>query len=112
MTVMETAGNTTKVALKGRLDTEGVGRLEVRFNATVCPAGKPTILEFSEVTFLSSMGIRMLVSAAKVLMRRGAKMVILAPQALVRESILGASLDQLIPVVASDEEAAQILGAV
>lgn len=98
-----------KVTIKGRLDTEGVGQLETRFNATVCPAAKHTILDMSGVTFLSSMGIRMLVSASKTLSRRGARMVLLSPKGLVRESILSASLDQIIALVDSDEDAVRVL---
>lgn len=105
LNVLETSGTFTRVALSGRLDTEGVDRLEIKFNAAVCPAGKPAILDFSGVTFMSSMGIRMLVSAAKSLSRRGAKMVILSPQNLVRESIISAALEQLIPVADSEADA-------
>jgi anti-sigma B factor antagonist len=105
LTIIDTAGAITRVALTGRLDTEGVDHLEMQFNTAICPSGKPAILDFSGVTFMSSMGIRMLVSAAKTLSRRGAKMAILSPQNLVRESIISAALDQLIPVADSEADA-------
>lgn len=107
MNLLTTDGTYTKVALTGRLDTEGVEHLEVKFNAAICPPGKPAILDFSKVTFMSSMGIRMLVSAAKSLSRRGAKLAILSPQGLVRESIISAALDQLIPVADTEADALQ-----
>ncbi len=105
------AGNLRRVALKGRLDTQGVGLVELRFNATVCPRARPTIVDFSGVTFLSSMGVRMLMAAARSIARQGVKMVILAPQDLVLETIRSASLEDIIPVALSEEEAAQLLAA-
>ena len=104
-------GAHVRVALTGRLDSAGVGQLEEQFIANVGRGGKPAIVDFAGVTFLSSMGIRLLVSAAKDLSRRGLKMVLLSPQALVRESITSAALHRLIPLAASDEEAAGFLGA-
>ena len=109
--IIEQDENRIKVALLGRLDTEGVDHLEMKFNTTVCAAAKPTVLDFSKVTFMSSMGIRMLVSAAKILSRRGAKMVILSPQNLVRECIQSAALDQLIPVAFTNEDALRLVSA-
>ena len=102
-------GGFLKVAVKGRLDTAGVLQVEQLFTTTLHTGGTSVAVDMSGVTFLSSMGIRMLVSAAKTLSRRGARMALLLPQALVRESILSASLDQVIAVVDSDEEAARVL---
>jgi anti-anti-sigma factor len=109
MDVVDHGGHVT-VALKGRLDSAGVGQLEERFIANVGRGTKPALIDFAGVTFLSSMGIRLLVSAAKDLSRRGLKMVLLSPQALVRESITSAALQRLIPLADSDDEAAGLLG--
>ncbi len=110
MDVLDDVGSVRKVALKGRLDIQGVSQVELRFNATVCPKAKPTVLDFSGVTFLSSMGIRMLISAARTMANKGARMVILSPQDLVRDTIVGASLEGVLPIAASEEEALRLLG--
>jgi anti-sigma B factor antagonist/serine/threonine-protein kinase RsbW len=52
----------------------------------------------SEVTFLSSLGLRMLLTVAKALGRRGAKTVLLSPQPAVREILSLSGFDQLMPV--------------
>jgi len=93
------------LSLIGRLDTRGVDQIEIKFNAIIGNKAKNVLLDFSEVTFLSSMGIRMLITAARISQRNGGKLVILSPQELVHEAIQNASLDELTPVVNSREEA-------
>ena len=61
-----------KVVLEGRLDTPGVDSIETRFLASLVPAASNAILDMSQVDFVSSLGIRMLVSAARSLKLRQA----------------------------------------
>ncbi|MEE4330027.1 MAG: STAS domain-containing protein [Wenzhouxiangella sp.] len=103
--IIEQTDELTHVALRGRLDTLGTDQVELKFTATVAPAGNNTIVDISELTFLASMGIRMLLSVAKTLAGKQARMVLLAPQALVRESIDHAALDAVIPVARDMDEA-------
>jgi anti-anti-sigma factor len=109
--VIEQSDALTAVGLRGSLDAQGVADVELKFNATICPAGKNAIVDFSGVTFLASLGVRMLVAAARSLHAKGARMVIHSPQELVRESIVGAALDQLIPLADGDAEARRLLDA-
>ena len=88
----------THLALRGRLDTAGVGEVELRFTAHTVPRAKPLLLDMSEVTFLASLGLRMLLTVAKALDRRGVKMVLLSPQPAVRKVLSLSGFDQLIPV--------------
>jgi anti-anti-sigma factor len=108
LTITEQSETLTRVALIGRLDTMGVERVETQFNAAITPRGKNAVLDLSGVSFLSSMGIRMLLTAARTLARRGARLVLQAPQPLVLESIRHAALEDLIPI-ASDQAAAVAL---
>ena len=48
----------------GALGTLGVDQIETRFTASIVPSGKHALVDLSGVTFLSSMGIRMLVATA------------------------------------------------
>jgi anti-anti-sigma factor len=108
MTVQEQSETITRVALNGRLDTAGVDQIETRFNAVIAPRGKGAIVDLSNVTFLSSMGVRMLLTMARTLSRRGARLVVQSPQPLVLESIRHTALDEIVPV-ADDEAAARAL---
>jgi anti-sigma B factor antagonist len=88
----------THLALRGRLDTAGVGEIELKFTGYTVPRAKPLLLDISELTFVASLGLRMLLTVAKALDRRGAKTVLLNPQPAVREVLSLSGFDQLMPV--------------
>jgi anti-anti-sigma factor len=88
----------THLALRGQLDLAGVGDVELKFTSHTVPRGKPLLLDMSEVTFVSSLGLRMLLTVAKALNQRGAKMVLLNPQPTVREVFVISGFDQLMPI--------------
>jgi anti-anti-sigma factor len=88
----------THLALRGRLDSAGVGEVELRFTALTVPRAKPLLLDMSEVTYLASLGLRMLLTVAKALNLRGFKTVLLNPQPAVRQVLSLTGYDQLIPV--------------
>lgn len=102
-------GNAAKLALHGRLDTAGVDKIETRFTASVVPAGRHAVVDLSGVTFVSSMGIRMLLASARALRLKQAKMVIFGAQQIVRESLDHASINTIIPVVDSEAAALDLL---
>lgn len=109
MQVLEQGETLTRVALTGRLDSAGVGQVELKFSAATAPRRKDTMVDMSGVTFLSSLGIRMLLTVARTLHRAEARMILQAPQELVLDSIRHAALDQLIPVAADDAAARELL---
>jgi anti-sigma B factor antagonist len=104
-------GNACKIALQGRLDTPGVDQIETRFTASIVPSGKNALVDLSGVTFISSMGIRMLIAAARSLNLKKAKMILFGPQTLVKESLDHVSLNDVIPIVATEAEALELLKA-
>lgn len=93
------------IRLTGRLDTAGVDRVETRFNAMTVAAGHHAMVDLAGVSFLSSMGVRMLVTAARAMGKRGKRIVLFAAQPLVQESITTMGIDQLMAVVGSESEA-------
>lgn len=108
--IIEKTDEFKHVALKGRLNTMGVDQVEMRFNAVIGARSKQVLVDFSGVEFLSSMGIRMLISMARTVSANGGTVVILSPHELVLEAIQNASLDELIPVAQSLDEANALLG--
>ncbi|MET1082760.1 MAG: STAS domain-containing protein [Burkholderiales bacterium] len=102
-------GNAAKIALLGRLDTPGVDQIETRFTASVVPAGKHAVVDLSGVTFVSSMGIRMLITTARSLSLKKAKMVLVGAQPLVKESLDHVSLSDIIPIVDGEGQALELL---
>ena len=105
MDITDLGNNTVKVSFKGRLDTPGVGRVETGFVAALVPKGRSAIVDLSEVEFVASLGIRMLLTVARGLGMRHGRLVLFAAQAPVRDVFDAVSLGDLIPIVA-DEPAA------
>lgn len=108
---MSDLGHAAKIALEGRLDTPGVDQIETRFTASVVAAGRNAVVDMSAVTFVSSMGIRMLLTAARALSLKKAKLVLFGAQPLVRESFEHVGLPSLIPVASDEAQALEILKA-
>lgn len=107
--ILEKTDAYTHVSLVGRLDTAGVDEVETRFNAAIVPSRNDAIVEVSGVEFLASMGIRMLLTVAKILNRSNARMILVAPSAVVEETLRFTGIADLIPVAADLEAAKGLL---
>jgi anti-anti-sigma factor len=94
-----------KVTLVGRLDTPGVDRLETRFVAHLVPGSNNAIIDLSGVDFVASMGIRMLVSAARSLRTRQAKLALFGTQHQVQEVFDAVALHKIIPICVTEADA-------
>jgi anti-anti-sigma factor len=106
----DNVGEVRRVALVGRLDTAGVDVVETRFGAAIVPNGKNTIVDLSQVTFLASMGIRMLISTTRALSRKGGKLVMYGAGPGVKDVIETAALTEIIPLAGSENEALGLVG--
>lgn len=100
------------INLEGRLDVDGALAVENRFAFATTTSKENVIVDLSAVTFLASIGIRMLMTAARGKQGRGGKMVMAAAQPAVHKVLLMAGIDQLIPLYDTVEQAqAAIKGA-
>ena len=94
-----------QLKLVGRLDLEGTQTISDKFAfATTANRGK-FIIDLSAVSFLTSIGIRMLMTSAKAQMNRGGKLVLAAPQPHIRQVIEASGIDQLIELTSDVETA-------
>ena len=105
MEVMNLGEGLVKVVLTGRLDTQGVERLEARFIAATVPPANNAIIDLSAVEFVASMGIRMLISVARSLNQRQARLVLFGASSQVKDVFEAVSLQKIIPVCASETDA-------
>lgn len=97
--------DTWRLTLEGRMDIEGVGRIETRF-AGMCAAPRTrVIVDMAAVPFMSSIGIRALLMNAKALGKRGGKMVVVQPVETVRSVLVSSGVDRLIPIFDSLDDA-------
>ena len=106
----EDRGATARVALTGRLDIVGAEVIALPL-ATLAGAKQGLIVDMSGVSFIASIGIRHLVSAAKALSRRNGRLVLLNPSEMVAEVLTTSGLTNLLPIVRSDSEAVAALDA-
>lgn len=95
----------TLLKLDGRLDTVGATRIETQFNASAVAPGRPALVDLAGVSFLASLGIRMLVTAARSLAGRGHKLVLFGANPSVAEVIEISGLSRLLVVAPSQDEA-------
>lgn len=102
-------GDIRKVVLAGRLDTAGVDVVETKFGAAIVPAGKNTVVDLSEVTFLASMGVRMLIATTRALSRKGGKLVMYGAGPNVMHVIETTALWDIIPVATTETEALSLV---
>jgi anti-anti-sigma factor len=111
MAASELAGGITCVRLHGRMDAAGAGRIDLPFTASVVTVGRNAVIDLSEVSFIASMGIRLLISAARGLHVKGARLALFGAQGMVRTVLDEAAIDQVIPLVDTEEQALRALAA-
>jgi anti-anti-sigma factor len=109
LTVIREDDSITHVSILGRLDIEGVNAIADKFAFATAARRRATLVDVSQVTFIASLGMGMLVSVAKALQRNGTKMVLLAPTAMVQQALDAAGIDNVIPIAHSQDEALQLL---
>lgn len=97
------------IALSGRLDIKGVEEAELKFTAHTSSKSKPALVDLSGLEFISSLGLRMLLSNAKTLSKKGAKMVLLNPVEEVLNILKISGFDKLLTIVYDYEEARNLL---
>ncbi len=88
----------THVALNGKLDLAGVQQIEMKFTTVVASRGKPAIVDLSETTYLASLGLRVLLLAARALTGKGVKMVLLNPSPAVLQVLQLGKIDAIMPI--------------
>ena len=69
-------GTTLVVAPEGRIDTATAPILEKELKESIDDSVKDLTLDFSKITYISSAGLRVLLSAQKVMNRQGTMKVI------------------------------------
>lgn len=100
MTVDPIGEGVVRVVLRGRLDTPGVDAIETRLTATVVARGDAAIVDLSGVEFAGSMAIRMFMTIARSLARKGGRIALFAAQPGVAQVFDMVELDKVLPVAA------------
>jgi len=102
--------NFRRIFLTGRLDTAGSEQIATEFTELAASAKRGVVVDLSDVTFLSSMGIRALISAAKAQQARGGRMVLnVAGNDVVGRTLEATGIDELIPTFGDAADAERAL---
>jgi anti-anti-sigma factor len=88
----------THLALSGRLDILGLQQIELPFTAHTSSRRKHAVVDVSQVTYMSSLGIRLILSSAKALSAHGARLVLVNPQPQVLQVLQLGRLDTIIAI--------------
>jgi anti-sigma B factor antagonist len=97
MVVDELDGGITNVALGGRLDRLGAETIDSRFSE-IAGSKRVVLVDLSEVDFIGSLGIRVLLTGAKAIQSRAGKLAIIAPEGSVLMVLKTAGTDAIIPI--------------
>ena len=71
MKVVQSDESLVKIAFTGKLDSNYVSTIDVKLFALLNGIEGPVVFDFSEVIFISSLGIRMVLMAFKDIKRQG-----------------------------------------
>jgi anti-sigma B factor antagonist len=105
MEIVEIAPDVNRIALEGRLDAAGTGAIELRFTASISTVDRHAVVDLGAVPFVSSLGIRLLLTVARTLRRRGRHLIILNAQPSVMSVFETVALGSLIPIAGDEAEA-------
>ena len=108
--VIEKSDTLTHLALKGRLDLQGVQAIETQFLAYTVARKKPALVDLSGVDYLVSMGIRMLLSSAKSMRANHTELVLLKPTPQVEETLRSVRLHDVVLITHDEDQARTRLG--
>jgi len=103
------SGPTARVALVGKLDIQGAEAIAIPL-AALSGSRKNVVIDMSGVNFIASIGIRHLMSATKVLTRRGGRLVLLKTTAPVLEVLTTSGITDLISTASSEDEVHALIG--
>ena len=101
----ETSQNPKRIGLRGRLDLKGSGEIELRFTSLTATDASNVLVDMSEVEFIASIGMRLLLTCAKAKAARGGKLALFGLQPMVTVALETAGIDNLIPLYADEATA-------
>lgn len=98
LVIEKLAGGVTRIDIEGRLDIDGVREVEDTFAFAVSAKQAKIVVNLAGVSFLTSIGIRMLMTAARGQLQRGGKIAFAAAAPLVGRVLETAGIDRLVPI--------------
>jgi anti-sigma B factor antagonist len=91
--------------LKGRLDSNTSQRLEEKFFQAISDGSKRMIVDFKDIDYISSAGLRVILKAFKALQREDGRIILCSMQKYVREIFKMIGIDSFVPTLDTMDDA-------
>jgi anti-sigma B factor antagonist len=91
--------------LNGRLDSNTSQGLEEKVFGAILDGSKNMVIDFKDIDYISSAGLRVILKATKALHREKGKIMLCSMQDYVKEVFEIAGFDTFLPIVGSMDEA-------
>jgi anti-sigma B factor antagonist len=98
-------GGVSTFKLQGRLDSNTSQSFEKRLLDAISDGTKNVIIDFKELDYISSAGLRVILKATKTLKRQDGKIMLCSMQDYVKEVFEIAGFDSFLPIVPSLDDA-------
>lgn len=105
ITLFNAGDSLTTLSLEGRLDAEAILVIQPEFMEKTVALKKPVLVDMSQVSFMASMCIRMLVLAAKGLEPSGCRLALLKPTQLVEKALKSSGFNRFVGIYHDEVEA-------
>jgi len=97
MATEQLPGDLTKVIFDGRLDIAGSEAVDLKMSV-IAGSKKFVLVDMQKVSFLGSMGLRTIITAARAIKSRGGKMVLFGPDESVEKVLTMSGATTLAPI--------------
>ncbi len=106
----EKSGGWVVVRAAGRVDGTSARDFHEGLEASLGTDGESMVLDFEELSYISSAGLRVVLLVAKTLQQKDAKLVVCSLSDSIREVFEISGFDKIVPVYADSSEAVSGLG--
>jgi anti-sigma B factor antagonist len=103
--IEEKQGYLSTFKLQGRLDSNTSQAFEKRLFDAMSDGAKNVIIDFKDLDYISSAGLRVILKATKALKREDGKILLCAMQDYVKEVFEIAGFDSFLPIVPTLDDA-------
>jgi anti-sigma B factor antagonist len=91
--------------LVGRLDSNTSPRFEEKLFQAILEGAKNKVVDFKDIDYISSAGLRVILKAFKALQREDGRIMLCSMQNYVRQLFKVTGIDAFVPIVATTDDA-------
>jgi anti-sigma B factor antagonist len=103
--IEEKQGPTATFKIQGRLDSNTSQGFEKQLFESISNGSRNVVIDFKDLDYISSAGLRVILKATKTLKRENGKVMLCCMQDYVKEVFEIAGFDSFLPIVPTVEEA-------